>query len=164
MSFLQTLMPSGLGDVSFINTFLSSLGTTLGVGLVTIPALLQNGNTSLGLLPVPVLPDFLGGPGQTGAPWGDRMANDTNYYQDIPTTGVTRKYDFTVARATIAPDGYEKSAMLVNGQFPGPTIEADWGDWIEVTVHNAITNPEDGTAIHWHGCVSSLMLDFSTQS
>lgn len=40
---------------------------------------------------------------------------------------------------------------MVNGQFPGPTIEANWGDTIQVAVHNNITGPEDGTAIHWHG-------------
>jgi FtsP/CotA-like multicopper oxidase with cupredoxin domain len=116
-----------------------------------LPAVLQNGDTSLGTLSVPALPTFRGAPEQTGVPWGDRTANNTNYYDEIPETGVTRTYDFTVARATIAPDGYEKHAMLVNGQFPGPTIEANWGDWIEVTVHNNITDPEDGTAIHWHG-------------
>lgn len=46
--------------------------------------------------------------------------------------------------------------MLVNGQFPGPAIEADWGDMIEVTVQNEIvadaTHTEaEGTSIHWHG-------------
>jgi FtsP/CotA-like multicopper oxidase with cupredoxin domain len=44
----------------------------------------------------------------------------------------------------------DKSGIFVNGQFPGPTIEANWGDWIEVTVHNNISGSE-GTAIHWHG-------------
>lgn len=37
----------------------------------------------------------------------------------------------------------------MNGAFPGPTIEANWGDYIEVTVHNAL--PNEGTSIHWHG-------------
>ena len=41
--------------------------------------------------------------------------------------------------------------MLVNGEFPGPMIEANWGDTIQVTVHNNITGPEEGAAIHWHG-------------
>ena len=45
----------------------------------------------------------------------------------------------------------EKPAILVNGQFPGPTIEANWGDTIEVTVRNSITSPAEGTALHWHG-------------
>jgi FtsP/CotA-like multicopper oxidase with cupredoxin domain len=30
----------------------------------------------------------------------------------------------------------KKKAMLINGQFPGPLIRADWGDEIEVTVTN----------------------------
>lgn len=70
---------------------------------------------------------------------------------DVPETGVTRYYNFTLSRSTKAPDGYNKSMILVNGQFPGPTIEANLGDTIQVTVHNAIANPEEGTAIHWHG-------------
>ena len=40
---------------------------------------------------------------------------------------------------------------MVNGQFPGPMIEANWGDTIQVTVHNQITGPEEGTSLHWHG-------------
>ncbi|KAJ8108112.1 hypothetical protein ONZ43_g6526 [Nemania bipapillata] len=49
-------------------------------------------------------------------------------------------------------DGYEKSVILVNGQFPGPLIEANWGDYIEVNVHNNILDePQEGTALHWHG-------------
>jgi FtsP/CotA-like multicopper oxidase with cupredoxin domain len=41
--------------------------------------------------------------------------------------------------------------ILINGQFPGPTIEANWGDTIEVTVENQISNPGEGTTVHWHG-------------
>lgn len=51
----------------------------------------------------------------------------------------------------IAPDGYDRNVLLVNGAFPGPLIEANWGDTIQVTVHNNITGPEEGTALHWHG-------------
>ena len=65
----------------------------------------------------------------------------------------------------MAPDGVEKQMMVINNQFPGyhhtiypirasisdlkcyrPTIEANWGDWIEVEVHN---NLDEGTAFHW---------------
>lgn len=62
-----------------------------------------------------------------------------------------RTYDFTVSRGVIAPDGYQRNVLLVNGGFPGPTIEANWGDTIQVTLHNNITGPEEGTALHWHG-------------
>jgi FtsP/CotA-like multicopper oxidase with cupredoxin domain len=44
-----------------------------------------------------------------------------------------------------------KSAILVNGAYPGPIIEANWGDFIEVNVHNDICGPEEPTSIHWHG-------------
>ncbi|KAH6873786.1 multicopper oxidase [Thelonectria olida] len=43
------------------------------------------------------------------------------------------------------------SLLTVNGQFPGPLLEANWGDIVEVTVHNNITDPAEGTAMHWHG-------------
>ena len=48
-----------------------------------------------------------------------------------------------------------KDVLLINGQFPGPTIEANWGDTITVTVNNAITDPEEGTALHWHGLLQT---------
>ncbi|KAL9101310.1 MAG: hypothetical protein Q9163_003422 [Psora crenata] len=57
-------------------------------------------------------------------------------------------------RETAAPDGYSKPSILINGQFPGPLIEANWGDEIAgklLTVHNRIEEPKEGTAIHWHG-------------
>ncbi|KAK2044692.1 multicopper oxidase [Colletotrichum somersetense] len=41
--------------------------------------------------------------------------------------------------------------IIVDGQFPGPLLEANWGDMVEVTIHNNITGPEEGTAMHWHG-------------
>ena len=41
--------------------------------------------------------------------------------------------------------------MLINGAFPGPTIQANWGDTIQVKVTNKIAGPEEGTALHWHG-------------
>ncbi|KAH8672006.1 Cupredoxin [Tricladium varicosporioides] len=86
-----------------------------------------------------------------GFPWGPRNANNTDPYKDTPNTGVIRRYDFTISRGKKAPDGYQKDVLLINGQFPGPLIEANWGDTIQVTVHNKITGPGEGTALHWHG-------------
>ncbi|PYH42871.1 uncharacterized protein BP01DRAFT_385075 [Aspergillus saccharolyticus JOP 1030-1] len=80
-------------------------------------------------------------------PW-----RDVSPFGRPPDTGVTRHYDFTVMRDTTSPDGYQKNAMLINGQFPGPLIEANWGDIISVTVNNMITTgTEEGLAMHWHG-------------
>ncbi|ETS76962.1 hypothetical protein PFICI_10836 [Pestalotiopsis fici W106-1] len=81
-----------------------------------------------------------------GYPWGSKTANDS--HPEEPTlTGVIRSYDFHIKAGQIAPDGYLKDVLLVNDQYPGPLIEANWGDTIQVTVHNDL---EEGTALHWH--------------
>ncbi|KAL5346569.1 hypothetical protein ACLOAV_008276 [Pseudogymnoascus australis] len=71
--------------------------------------------------------------------------------RNVPNTGKIRQYKFVIERGTIAPDGVKKNGLLINGQFPGPTIEANWGDMFEITVTNNITSPEEGTTLHWHG-------------
>jgi FtsP/CotA-like multicopper oxidase with cupredoxin domain len=40
----------------------------------------------------------------------------------------------------MAPDGVSRPMMVVNNTYPGPTIEANWGDFINVTVVNNMTN------------------------
>ncbi|KAE8842935.1 hypothetical protein PTNB73_00984 [Pyrenophora teres f. teres] len=67
----------------------------------------------------------------------------------MPDTGVTRTYDLHVAYQTIAPDGVTRNGLTVNGQFPGPLIEANWGDWILWRVTNDLT--DEGTTLHAHG-------------
>ena len=62
-----------------------------------------------------------------------------------------RRYQWEISRGKLAPDGFEKDMLLINGAFPGPTIEANYGDIIEVVVKNNIQSPQEGTAIHWHG-------------
>lgn len=91
-----------------------------------------------------------------GFPWGSKTAANTDPYNDPPNTVVIRAYDFTIARGKKSPDGYLKDVLLVNGQFPGPLIEANWGDTIQVTVHNEISGPEEGTAMHWHGLLQKM--------
>lgn len=78
---------------------------------------------------------------------------DSYNLENVPDTGVTRYYDFTISRGTAAPDGVQRDVIVVNGQFPGPCIEANWGDWVEITVTNDIGN--EGTSIHWHGLIQS---------
>ncbi|KAG7069716.1 multicopper oxidase [Colletotrichum scovillei] len=60
-----------------------------------------------------------------------------------------REYVFNITRQQHSPDGFEKSMILVNGQSPGPLIEANTGDTIRVTVHNQML--KESTTIHWHG-------------
>lgn len=62
---------------------------------------------------------------------------------------VTRNYTFNLTEIPDgAPDGYSRRLLLINGQFPGPVIEANEGDRIVVQVNNQMTIP---SAIHWHG-------------
>ncbi|KAK0247866.1 hypothetical protein LTS09_016966 [Friedmanniomyces endolithicus] len=84
-----------------------------------------------------------------GRPWGGRDSWNTNYYTDTPNTGVTRYYDWNITKLQCSPDGVETTCLAVNGQVPGELVTANWGEWIQVNVCNAI--PDEGTAIHWHG-------------
>ena len=107
---------------------------------------------------MPLIPFFLtNNPLPNGFPWGLLTDSATNPYVDYPRTGVIRTFDFTISRGVIAPDGYQRPVLLVNGAFPGPLIEANWGDKIIVNVHNNITGPEEPTSIHWHGFLQQGM-------
>ncbi|KAK5109467.1 hypothetical protein LTR62_007027 [Meristemomyces frigidus] len=121
------------------------------------PALPQwktNGDSPLGTFQAPQLPHWLSGPMEGGiSPWGGRDPFNTNPYTSPPETGVTRNYQFTISEQTLAPDGVERKMLVVNGMFPGPTIEANWGDWIEVQLTNNL--PTEGTTIHWHGLLQT---------
>lgn len=81
--------------------------------------------------------------------WHGDFDIDTDMDIHWPTTGKTVKYHLDITNSTGAPDGFERPMMLINGQFPGPTIVADWGDYLEITVTNHLES--NGTGIHWHG-------------
>lgn len=84
-------------------------------------------------------------------PWtpGNSFDINTNYYEEVPDTGVVREYYFNLVNTTAAPDGRERQVLLVNGSFPGPTIIADWGDTVVVHVTNSMQ--DNGSSIHFHG-------------
>ncbi|KAK4057343.1 hypothetical protein OIO90_001409, partial [Microbotryomycetes sp. JL221] len=60
-----------------------------------------------------------------------------------------RIYNFIVEEKFGSPDGYNRSMLVVNGLFPGPTIEVNSDDRIIVNVTNLLSS--NSTAIHWHG-------------
>jgi FtsP/CotA-like multicopper oxidase with cupredoxin domain len=47
-----------------------------------------------------------------------------------------------------APDGHERPMIFINGEYPGPLLEIQQDDWVEVEVRNSL--PFD-TSIHFHG-------------
>ncbi|KAG0648377.1 Diphenol oxidase 2 [Hyphodiscus hymeniophilus] len=63
-------------------------------------------------------------------------------------TSLTHHWNIT--EGVRAPDGVNKTVYLINGEFPGPTIEARTGDQLIVVVSNQLKKGE-GVAIHWHG-------------
>ncbi|KAI1386866.1 putative multicopper oxidase [Hypoxylon trugodes] len=71
---------------------------------------------------------------------------DPNWDYSIPSQ--VRKYDWMIVDKEGNPDGIVKPMITINGQFPGPLIEVNEHDIIEVNVHNLASN---ATAIHWHG-------------
>ncbi|CAL3967584.1 unnamed protein product [Diplocarpon coronariae] len=80
--------------------------------------------------------------------WGDYDLS-TDYYNVVPDTGVTREYYLELTNTTAALDGVSRMVLLVNGTFPGPTLFADWGDTVKVTLYNGLEN--NGTSLHFHG-------------
>lgn len=73
------------------------------------------GASTFGTYGHPPLPPFIDGPKPGGShwPWGGRTCNNTNPYQpsQIPNTGMTRQYDWTITNTTLAPDGVELSLV-----------------------------------------------------
>jgi FtsP/CotA-like multicopper oxidase with cupredoxin domain len=53
-----------------------------------------------------------------------------------------------------APDGYERDMIFINGQYPGPLLEIQQGDWVEVEVCNQMPF---NTTIHYHGNVNVVI-------
>ncbi|KAG2351789.1 multicopper oxidase, partial [Suillus spraguei] len=59
----------------------------------------------------------------------------------------------TISNKDIAPDGFQRSATLVNGVYPGPLIAAQKGDDFAIEVVNELTDESmfKSTSVHWHG-------------
>ncbi|KAF2084453.1 multicopper oxidase [Saccharata proteae CBS 121410] len=81
--------------------------------------------------------------------WVDGFSIDADFDEKWPTTGKTNYYTLTVTNTTACPGGSCRQMMLINDQFPGPTISGSWGDEFEITVVNNMQY--NGTAFHWHG-------------
>ncbi|KAI1321239.1 Cupredoxin [Xylariaceae sp. FL0255] len=82
-------------------------------------------------------------------PWDPLDLSNVHSLTTRPEKGVTRYYDFTITQEKFAPDGVEVQMIVANRQFPGPLIECNWGDTVEVTVHNNMST--EGASLHWHG-------------
>lgn len=84
---------------------------------------------------------------------GKRYGIESNY-EDPSINGTPigklREYTLVVEDGVWNADGFmAKDVKLVNGTYPGPWIQACWGDTIRVKLINKLKH--NGTAIHWHG-------------
>ncbi|EGP88992.1 putative multicopper oxidase, type 1 [Zymoseptoria tritici IPO323] len=94
-------------------------------------------------------PECVHGP-QTRRCWSGGYSVATDFDLKHPETTVTRSYTLTITNSTCNPDGNgERLCQLINGQYPGPTITADWGDLLSIKIINKLE--DNGTAIHFHG-------------
>ncbi|KAJ7080192.1 laccase [Mycena belliarum] len=61
--------------------------------------------------------------------------------------------DLVLTNGDVAPDGFTRQAVLVNGQVPGPLIAAKKGEEFNLNVIDSLTNEAMllSTTIHWHG-------------
>lgn len=67
-----------------------------------------------------------------------------------PSSAGPRVFSLTLTWEKHAPDGFEREMVLVNGQFPGPLLEINQGDSVEVKVQN---NLPFNTTVHFHGTI-----------
>lgn len=96
------------------------------------------------------------GPGSCHRPdnrrcWSNGFDINTDYELHAPP-GQKRHFEWTLEEAhnyTLRDGRTVPKVLLVNGQFPGPTLYADWGDEISVKITNNAKH--DGTSFHWHG-------------
>ena len=110
----------------------------------------QNGLSQYGTSQMSTLPKYYGSGSNQQVPWGGVTTTNANPYKSCPKDGATRSYDLTIAECDVLPDGVRtKRAICINGQFPGPLIEANYGDTLQVKVTNKLVG--EGTSMHWHG-------------
>ncbi|KAF2466250.1 uncharacterized protein BDR25DRAFT_293639 [Lindgomyces ingoldianus] len=86
---------------------------------------------------------------KTRSCWNNGFSISTDMDEKWPNTGKVVTYELEITNTTGSPDGLSRPMFLINGQYPGPTIVADWGDTLSITVKNSLAN--NGTSIHWHG-------------
>ncbi len=75
----------------------------------------------------------------------------TRYPLHIPPLAYPSSLALTAAPAVAnLGDGRPCSVLAYNGLFPGPTLQANYGDFVSVRLNNGLS---EETTIHWHGMI-----------
>lgn len=80
------------------------------------------------------------------APRSFKLHPEEHAFRDATTHTI----NWRVTAGKRRPDGVLKRVYLINGLFPGPTIEARSGDRLVIQVENALQDG-DGLSLHCHG-------------
>lgn len=92
---------------------------------------------------------------------GQRFDINTNYEladDDHTPIGIHRTYYLNMTDNVLNVDGMDfNEAKLFNSTYPGPWIQACWGDNVTVIVTNKLKH--NGTSIHWHGIRQWLSME-----
>lgn len=59
-----------------------------------------------------------------------------------------KTFNFTLTEGFAAPDGFIRKYTLINGITPGPVIEVNQGDDVEIFVTNTVV---ENATVHFHG-------------
>lgn len=117
MSFKRLLLSSFLLLCSFLISPISA--STYGSRLIKGDLVQRQATTTSQAAD----PGCTNGP-NTRACWSDGYSIATNYDSNWPVTGVTRSYTLEITNQTLAPDGFSKIVLGVNGGTPGVCCKA----------------------------------------
>lgn len=66
----------------------------------------------------------------------------------LMTNAKVGEYRWDVSYQSKSSDCFRKLTITINGETPGPTIDAQQGDTVVVVNNSLLT---ENAAIHWHG-------------
>ncbi|KAF9224262.1 laccase [Gyrodon lividus] len=60
-----------------------------------------------------------------------------------------------ISNAVVSPDGFNRSAIVINGRSPGTVLTGTKGERFQITVKNSLTDESmnRSTSVHWHGII-----------
>ncbi|MEE9425484.1 MAG: copper resistance system multicopper oxidase [Methylococcales bacterium] len=74
----------------------------------------------------------------------------------IQQSAIASDYFLDIAKQPVNLIGKPQTAILVNGQLPGPTLRWQEGEWVNLHVTNHL---DEQSSIHWHGMILPYQMD-----
>lgn len=90
----------------------------------------------------------LGGWEAFAAPSGGRL---------LPEVLTGTDLDLRIGEIPVNLTGRARTAQVINGTLPGPTLRLREGDTVTIRVHNTLA--DDEASIHWHGLIVPAAMD-----